>query len=206
MSTKKRISLRARVAREVCFWSIFALDSRPLFVQAPLPTHIKTAQRLLNQSNDLRDHIRDQISFWRSDLGIAKLTFSQVKKKQQLEKVWEDETLWSDVKRTLDELLRHQGAIDALISQSSLRWKLGRMGNVDRAVLRLGTYELCFHEELPARALLNEAVEMGKRYGSAESGRFINGVLDRIAQELSRIERRSESGGVSVSVVHRKRS
>jgi transcription antitermination factor NusB len=157
------------------------------------------------QSTELRDHLREQISFWRSDLGIAKLSFSQVKKRQQLEKIWEDDSLWSEVHQTLETLLRYQGSIDTLISQSSLRWKLGRMGNVDRAVLRLGTYELCFHENLPARALLNEAVELGKRYGSAESGRFINGVLDRVAQDLARIEKRSESGGISVSVVHRKR-
>ena len=205
MSSKKRISLRARVAREVCFWSIFALDSRPLFVQAPLPIHRNSMSEVKNQSTKLRDHLREQISFWRSDLGVAKLSFSQVKKRQQLEKIWEDDSLWSEVHQTLENLLRYQGSIDTLISQSSLRWKLGRMGNVDRAVLRLGTYELCFHENLPARALLNEAVELGKRYGSAESGRFINGVLDRVAQDLARIEKRSESGGISVSVVHRKR-
>ena len=205
MSPKKRISLRDRVVREVCFWNIFALDSRPLFIQAPLPSQRQDLANINEQVNDLRAHLRDQMTFWRSDIGVGKLIFSQVKKKQQLEKIWADETLWTEVHQALEQLLRHQGAIDMLISQSSLRWKLGRMGNVDRAVLRLGTYELCFHEDLPARALLNEAVELGKRYGSTESGRFINGVLDRIAQELARINKRAESSGVSVSVVHRKR-
>ena len=204
MSSKRRISLRARIAREVCLWSIFALDSRSLFVHAPLPIDLQSSEDLINQASELRTQLQEQLEFWRSDLGVAKLIFSQVKNKQQLEKVWKNQELWKEIDRALELLLIHQGAIDTLISQSSLRWKLGRMGNVDRAVLRLGTYELCFHEELPARALLNEAVELGKRYGSAESGRFINGVLDRVAQELGRIDKRPENS-ISVSVVHRKR-
>ena len=82
------------------------------------------------------------------------------------------------------------------------------MGAVDRAALRLGTYELCFRRDIAARVVLNESVELGKRYGSAESGRFINGVLDRIAQELGCIKRRSPHPGakISVQVTHRQPS
>ena len=129
-----------------------------------------------------------------------------MKNKQQLLKVWDDESLWESALSDLNALITYQSAIDALISQSSLRWKLPRMGAVDRAILRLGTYELCFKLDLSARTILNESIELGKRYGSADSGRFINGVLDRIAQDLGRVDRRVvKSSADLVSVVQVKR-
>ena len=112
--------------------------------------------------------------------------------------------MWEIIAGEVELFLNHQSAIDALITRSALRWKINRMGSIDRTILRYGTYELCFKESIPARAILSEAIELGKRYGSADSGRFINGVLDRVAQELGRIERRPETE-LSVSVVHRKR-
>ena len=61
------------------------------------------------------------------------------------------------------------------------------MARVDRNVLRLAAYELVFEPDIPTRATLNEAIEIAKRYGSVDSGKFVNGILDRIAQELDRV-------------------
>ena len=61
------------------------------------------------------------------------------------------------------------------------------MNSVDRNVLRVATYELAFSEDIPGRAILNEAIEIAKRYGSEDSGRFVNGILDRVAHELGRL-------------------
>ena len=75
----------------------------------------------------------------------------------------------------------HQAQIDKLIEEHSHNWRLDRMTRVDRSVLRVAVYELCFRDDIPKKVTLNEAVELGKRFGTEESSAFINGVLDRIA-------------------------
>lgn len=74
------------------------------------------------------------------------------------------------------------GEIDRLIEQCTENWKLARLAKVDLVVLRMATYELVFCPDIPSRVSLDEAVEIGKRFGSAESASFINGVLDHVAQ------------------------
>ena len=71
--------------------------------------------------------------------------------------------------------------IDALIGEAAEHWRVGRMTLVDRNILRLGAYELSVGSDIPFAVAINEAVEIGKRFGSEESGAFINGILDRIA-------------------------
>jgi transcription antitermination protein NusB len=87
--------------------------------------------------------------------------------------------------RFADELVRgvqsERPQIDALIQTSSTHWKLERMARVDRNILRLAVYEILRRADVPVRVTLNEAVELGKKYGSEESSAFVNGVLDRIA-------------------------
>lgn len=74
---------------------------------------------------------------------------------------------------------KHQEDIDKKISEHSNQWRLERMAVVDRNVLRLGVYELFFHEELqPPKVILNEWIEVAKRYGAEHSSAFINGILD----------------------------
>ena len=71
--------------------------------------------------------------------------------------------------------------IDALIGEAAEHWRVERMTLVDRNILRLGAYELSLGSDIPFAVAINEAVEIGKRFGSEESGAFINGILDRIA-------------------------
>jgi N utilization substance protein B len=73
-------------------------------------------------------------------------------------------------------------AIDRLLDQCTENWKLGRLAKVDLVILRMATYELLFCPDIPSAVSLDEAIEIGKRFGSAESAPFINGVLDHIAQ------------------------
>lgn len=72
--------------------------------------------------------------------------------------------------------------IDALIGEAAEHWRVGRMTLVDRNILRLGAYELSLGSEIPFAVAINEAVELGKRFGSGESGAFINGILDKILE------------------------
>ncbi len=76
--------------------------------------------------------------------------------------------------------------LDALIAQTSEHWSLPRMARVDLAILRLAVYELRFRADIPASVSLNEAIEIGKKYGGEETGPFLNGVLDRVATLLAR--------------------
>lgn len=77
-------------------------------------------------------------------------------------------------------------AVDEAIRKASTNWRLERMARVDRNVLRLGAWELRESRDVPRAVILDEAVELAKRYGSEESGAFVNGVLDRIAEDLAR--------------------
>ncbi|MEO7332135.1 MAG: transcription antitermination factor NusB [Minicystis sp.] len=79
--------------------------------------------------------------------------------------------------------------IDESIRKASTNWRLERMARVDRNVLRLGAWELQQIVAVPRAVILDEAVELAKRYGSEESGAFVNGVLDRVASDLGRIDR-----------------
>ncbi|MGE3975784.1 MAG: transcription antitermination factor NusB [Bdellovibrionales bacterium] len=82
----------------------------------------------------------------------------------------------------------HQETIDNLISTYSQNWKLSRMSIVDRNILRIATFELLqMGHEVPPAAVINEAVEMAKRFGTTDSSSFINGVLDQIARNPNKM-------------------
>jgi N utilization substance protein B len=70
--------------------------------------------------------------------------------------------------------------IDKEIAKFATNWQLKRMAVIDRNILRIATYELLFLEDIPPKVSINEAVELAKRFGDIDSGRFVNGVLDKI--------------------------
>ena len=76
--------------------------------------------------------------------------------------------------------------LDARIVKASKNWRLERMTRVDRNLLRLGAWELVNKTDVPRAVILDEAVELAKRFGTEESGAFVNGVLDRIADDCGR--------------------
>jgi N utilization substance protein B len=76
--------------------------------------------------------------------------------------------------------------IDELIASASKNWRIDRMSRVDRNILRLGVCELVAFRDVPVKVVINEAVELAKRFGTAESSAFVNGVLDRIATAVGR--------------------
>jgi N utilization substance protein B len=78
----------------------------------------------------------------------------------------------------------HRDELDAILRKYSEHWALERMPLVDRAVLRIGCYELAWEPELPTGVVISEAVELAKQYSTKDSGRFVNGMLGRIAEDL----------------------
>jgi len=87
-------------------------------------------------------------------------------------------------------VVEEREAIDARIDTASLHWRLARMPMVDRNILRLGAHEIGSRADIPASVSINEAIELAKRFGGAESRAFVNGILDRIAAEVGRGGRR----------------
>ncbi len=90
------------------------------------------------------------------------------------------------LKRLVLGVLEHFAQLDRLIEQYSENWRIDRINMVDRTILRMALYELLYCEEIPPKVTINEAIDLGKRYGSEDSGSFINGILDRIQNEVIR--------------------
>lgn len=93
----------------------------------------------------------------------------------------------ADTRAFAESLVRgsklQQDKIDQLLAQYAEHWDLDRMAVVDRNILRMGVYELLWQPEVPPKVAINEALEIAKKFGTIESSRFINGVLDRILRE-----------------------
>jgi N utilization substance protein B len=84
----------------------------------------------------------------------------------------------------VSSLESHGGEIDQRLQAAAEHWPLERLSGTDRSVLRAAVAELLGRPGTPARVILDEAIEIAKRFGSEESGRFVNGVLDRVARDL----------------------
>ena len=81
-------------------------------------------------------------------------------------------------------VLETRGEIDTLIERFSKNWEIHRMSCVDRNVMRIAVYELLYCEDIPPKVSINEAVDVGKKFGTEESGAFINGIMDSIRDAL----------------------
>lgn len=97
----------------------------------------------------------------------------------------------------VEGVILRKAQIDALIERFSSNWKLSRMSGVDRNVLRVAVYEMLFCDDIPPKVSINEAIDVGKKYGSEESGAFINGILDSIHLALKKQTPAATAGGNS---------
>ncbi len=91
-----------------------------------------------------------------------------------------DENVREFTQRLTDGVAANVETIDAQISLYAANWQLKRMAVIDRNILRLGVYELLHTTDIPPKVTINEAVELAKKYGDLESGKFVNGILDKI--------------------------
>lgn len=80
--------------------------------------------------------------------------------------------------------LENISTLDDIISKSAQNWQLKRMATVDRNILRMAAYELIYESEVPAKVSINEAINLAKKYGDEESGKFVNGILDKIKRDI----------------------
>lgn len=82
-----------------------------------------------------------------------------------------------------DGVVAHLSDIDARLAAAAENWRVSRMATVDRNVLRLGAFELLYSQDTPPAVAFDEAIELARRFGSADSSSFVNGVLDRLRRE-----------------------
>ncbi len=87
-----------------------------------------------------------------------------------------------------DGVVAQLADIDTKITAAAENWRIARMPTVDRNILRLGAYELMFMQDTPAAVAFDEAIELARRYGSADSSAFVNGVLDRLRREAIQVK------------------
>ena len=88
--------------------------------------------------------------------------------------------------RLIKGVEQHREDLDRIIEKYSSNWRIDRMAHVDRNILRIATYELLYCDDIPPKVAINEAIDIGKKYGSEDSGAFINGVLDKVKSEERR--------------------
>lgn len=105
-----------------------------------------------------------------------------------LKNFWEGETTVSpETKKFTQKLvkgtLNKQKEIDSLIGKYTEHWKIERINVIDRCILRFAIYELLYLKDIPPAVTINEAIEIAKKYSTADSGKFVNGVLDKIKKE-----------------------
>ena len=107
-----------------------------------------------------------------------------------LQEFWEAHQPTSEVKAFAQQLaegtMAHVQEIDQLIGAHANNWDMKRMAVVDRNILRLGVFELLYVPDVPPTVCINEAIELAKRFGDAESAKFINGILDAIHKASGR--------------------
>jgi len=127
------------------------------------------------KSRELAVQILYQIEMTRSDPDTALSLF------------WkhypQPETYKEFTTRIVKGAFEHKNKIDRCIKKTAVNWSLNRLTPVDRSILRAAVYELLFCPDIPYKVTLNEAIELGKKFGSEKSGSFINGVLDHIFKQ-----------------------
>ena len=107
---------------------------------------------------------------------------------QQLENFWQEHEVSSEIKDYSDRLIKlvfeNKPRLDKFIARYTTNWDITRIAVVDRNILRTAICELLYMEDIPPIVSINEAVDIAKRYGSSESGKFVNGILDKIRVEV----------------------
>ncbi|MDP2754600.1 MAG: transcription antitermination factor NusB [Nitrospirota bacterium] len=106
---------------------------------------------------------------------------------KDLEEFWSGKKESRSVKEFTEDIVRGTlnsiDEIDAMIERVTENWLLKRMAAVDRNILRFAAYEILYRKDIPSAVTINEAIEIAKKFSSAESAPFINGILDRLAKE-----------------------
>lgn len=121
---------------------------------------------------------------------LFRLDLNPGRTEQALEDWWSenpaDGATRTFVETSVRQVCAHRDLIDSLIRRCADNWEMHRMAVTDRNVLRLAVQEMLLHADVPPAVTINEAVDLAKAFNSADSGRFVNGILDRVRKEIGR--------------------
>ena len=138
-------------------------------------------ERMTEEKNMTRREIREQVfkMLFRVEF------YNQEEMSEQIALCEDDACSWKEKDKTyifekVEKISEKIEEIDAKINEVSEGWKTGRMGKVDRTLIRLAVYEMLYEEDVPAKVAINEAVELAKQYGTDNSPSFVNGVLAKL--------------------------
>lgn len=116
--------------------------------------------------------------------------FNQNDFEQALAMFWKEQAAQGKAKNFAEQLIRgveeYRAEIDARLQEYASNWEVGRMGAIDRNVLRMALYEMFHCLDIPPVVSINEAVDIAKEFSSIQSGHFVNGILDRAKRDLDR--------------------
>jgi len=123
---------------------------------------------------------------------LYQMEVNPVDPQEALELFWRNLSASQPVKEFVGRIIAgvhgKREEIDKLIKKHSEHWRLERMDRVDKSILRMGVFEILFCDDIPARVAMNEAVDLGKKFGAEESGAFINGILDKISKTEGKVQ------------------
>ena len=119
---------------------------------------------------------------------LFQLEFNDSQPKKTLDQYWKYRRASKDVKEYIHSLvegiLSHQEEIDKIIQSVSEHWRISRMAVVDRNIIRIAVYELLYEENIDAAVIINEAIEIAKKYSNEKSATFVNGLLDAVKKKI----------------------
>lgn len=120
--------------------------------------------------------------------ALYQIDLSKADPEKALDQYWKNnpdtEEIQGFANLLVEGVTSHVAELDRLIEKHSTHWKLSRMACVDRNILRISAYELIYCKDIPASVSLNEAIEIGKKFGTEDSSAFINGILDNLSKEV----------------------
>ncbi|MCP2519579.1 transcription antitermination factor NusB [Candidatus Aminicenantes bacterium AC-708-M15] len=128
---------------------------------------------------------------------LFQLEFSPDNYEEVIEEYWKERKANARTREYANWLVRgvisSKEKIDNIIEECSENWRLSRMATVDRNILRIATFELLSEQDIPHPVIINEAIEIAKKYGTEESGQFVNGILDTIRKKIRKGKKNEES-------------
>jgi len=129
---------------------------------------------------------------------LFQLEFNKPQIEQAIDQFWKEKKASEEIRDYSNWLVKgivsHQPEIDNLIQSLSDHWRLSRMAHVDRNILRIAVFEFLYEKNIAAAIIINEAIEIAKKYSSDEAAAFINGILDAIRKRLEIGEGSSKEG------------
>ena len=124
---------------------------------------------------------------------LFRLEFENKQIEKTLDQYWESKKISEEIKEystwLVNGIISDQAKIDNIIQQVSEHWRISRMALVDRNILRMAVFELLYEENIAPAIIINEAIEIAKKYSGDEAGTFVNGILDAVRKDLKDIKK-----------------